>query len=97
MIFIVTGYDHTDAQALQRRMDAREAHMSNIRMMKEKGQILFAAAMLNEQGHMCGSNMILEMASKEEVDAYLSIEPYMLQNVWERVDIKEGKVPDLFR
>lgn len=97
MTFIINGYDYTDDKALERRMKAREAHMSNIRIMKEKGKILFAAAMLNEQDQMCGSTMILEMASREEVDSYLSMEPYIEDNVWERVEVKECKVPDLFR
>jgi len=97
MNFIVTGYDFTDVDALDRRMKAREAHMANIVEMKNKGQILFAAAMTNDEGNMCGSTMILEMPSRQAVDDYLKLEAYVVGKVWETVEVVECKVPPLFR
>jgi len=97
MNFIVNGYDYTDEQALERRMKAREAHMAGIVSMKEKGHILMAAAKLNEKEQMCGSTMILEMDSLEQVQAYVKAEPYVLQKVWEKVEVIECKVPPLFK
>lgn len=97
MNFIVTGYDYMDDQALERRMTAREAHMANIEKMHAKGQILMAAAHLNEEGNMCGSTMILEMDSQEAVEAYLKDEAYVVGKVWEDVLITPCKIPPLFR
>lgn len=97
MNFIVTGYDYKDPQALERRMTARTDHMENIKAMKAKGEILFAAAMVNHAGDMCGSTMILEMEDEAAVQAYLEGEAYMIGKVWEDVKITPCKVPDLFR
>jgi len=97
MNFIVNGYDFTDEKALERRMQARDAHMANIQIMREKGRILFAVAKLNENGDMCGSTMILEMASREEVDSYLSMEPYIEKKVWDKVEVIPCAVPPLFK
>lgn len=97
MNFIVNGYDYTDEKALDRRMKARQAHMANIEDMKAKGEILFAAAKLNDKGDMCGSTMILEMSSKSDVEKYLENEAYVKEKVWEKVEILECKVPPLFR
>jgi len=97
MNFLVTGYDFTDEKALDRRMNARDAHMENIVSMKEKGEILYAAAMLNEAGEMCGSTIILEMESRKYVEAYVENEAYVKQRVWEKVEIVECKVPPLFK
>lgn len=97
MNFIVTGHDYTDDKALDRRMSVRQAHMDNIVEMKNRGEILFAAAMTNAKGDMCGSTMILEMPSRQAVDSYLKDEAYVIGKVWETVTVVECKVPPLFK
>lgn len=97
MNFIVTGFDYTDEKALERRMAAREAHVENIKAMKAKGEILYAAARLNDAGEMCGSVMFLEMDDRAAVDAYLEEEAYVKQKVWEKVDVVACKIPPLFK
>ncbi len=97
MNFIVTGYDYTDDKALERRMNAREAHMAGIVAMKKKGEILSAAAMLNDKEDMCGSTIFLEMDSREDVDKYIENEPYIKSKVWEKVTVVACKIPPLFK
>ncbi len=50
MQFIVIGRDGTDQDALDRRMAAREAHLSTAKQMHETGKWLYAAAILNDVG-----------------------------------------------
>lgn len=97
MNFLVTGYDYKDKEALERRMAVRELHMDNIVSMKEKGEILYAAAMLNNDGDMCGSTLILELESRQAAEAYVENEAYVKGKVWEKVEIVECKVPPLFK
>ena len=97
MNFIVRGHDFTDEKALDRRMAVRESHITGIVEMKAKGQILFAAAMVNDRDEMCGSTMILEMDSRADVEAYVKNEAYVIGRVWDTVEIVECKVPPLFR
>ena len=97
MNFIVTGYDFEDAEALNRRMHAREAHMANIHKMFKEGQILYAAAMLDDAGEMCGSTLFLEMPDRGHVEAYLEKEAYITGKVWEDVVITPCKIPPLFK
>lgn len=94
MTFIVNGYDYEDGK--ERRFNAREVHLENIKKMKAEGKILYAAAMLKGED-MCGSTLILEMDSKADVDAYLDQEAYVVQKVWERVEVIPCKVPPMFR
>jgi len=96
MNFIVNAYDYKDDESLKRRMNAREAHMENIKVMHSKGQILMACAMLNDKGQMCGSTMILNMENEEQVNQYLDKEAYILGKVWERVEVSPCKIPALF-
>ncbi len=96
MQFIVTGYDAEDDKALERRMNARESHLKMVEKMIEKGHDLYAAAFLDESGNMKGSMMVVDFPSKNELDAWLEIEPYIINNVWQRVEIVECKVAPYF-
>jgi len=96
MKFIVNGYDHVDENALSRRMDARENHMTGIKTLFEAKNILFAAAMLNDAGDMCGSTLIVDFEDRAALDQWLEVESYVKNNVWERVEVIECKVPPMF-
>ncbi len=88
MQFLISAHDHTDAGALERRMAARPNHLSLMQAFKEAGQFHFGGALLDEQERMIGSTLVLEFPSRADVDAWLEKEPYMLQNVWEKVTVQ---------
>lgn len=96
MHFIVTAWDHKDREALNRRMDSRDEHLALVVKMKEKGHDLFAAAMIDDDGAMIGSTMIVDFPSREELDKWLETEPYVVNKVWEDINVQTCKVPDLF-
>ena len=96
MNFLVQGYDGTDDKAYERRQNARDGHLENMKKLRENKQILFAVAMLNSEGKMCGSTMIMEFANRTELDAWLEKEPYVTGKVWEKVEVTECQVPDSF-
>ena len=96
MRFLVQGHDGKDDMAYQRRQNAREGHLENIKKLKENKQILFAVAMLNSEGKMCGSTLIMEFASRADLDSWIEKEPYVTGKVWEKVEVTECQVPDSF-
>ena len=88
MQFLVTGKDGTDADALNRRMAARPAHLAGADKMKAEGLLILGAAMLNDEGKMIGSIMLLNMDSRADEDKYLEDEPYISGNVWQTVEVQ---------
>lgn len=96
MKFIVNGYDYKDENALNRRTDARDSHLDGINKMFDSKKIIMAAAMLNEKEEMCGSVLIVEYATREELDAWLETESYIINKVWEKVEVIPCKVPAMF-
>jgi uncharacterized protein YciI len=96
MHFIITGHDGSDDKALERRMRVREAHMQGVAEMVKQKRLLFAAAMLNEEGTMTGSTMIVDFESRDAIDEYLKTEPYVTGNVWQKIDVTPCKIPPLF-
>ncbi len=96
MQFLVIGCDGTDEQALSRRLTAREAHLAGVLKMKEEGKAIFGTAMLDDRGNMNGSIMVVDFPSREELDAWLSIEPYVTEKVWLKIDVLPTQVPPFF-
>ncbi len=96
MQFLVIGHDGTDDQALSRRMTAREAHLAGVVKMKEEAKAIFGTAILDDQGKMIGSVMVMDFPSREELDAWLKIEPYVTQEVWLKIEVLPTQVPPVF-
>ncbi|MBK0380971.1 YciI family protein [Mucilaginibacter segetis] len=90
--YLITAYDHTDDEALKRRMDVRPHHLDGVRVLKENGNFIMGGAMLNDNGDMVGSVMIMQFENEEELKAWQQSEPYITQRVWDTVDIKPFKV-----
>ncbi len=95
MQYIVTGYDFTDPEAIQRRLNVRPHHLDFARATKAAGNLISAAAILNDDGNAVGSVMIMQFDTDEELEAWKSNEPYVTQGVWETVDVKPARVAEL--
>ncbi len=83
MQFIIKAYDGADM--LEKRMAVRERHLEN--MAGVNGTILCAGGILDREGKMKGSVLIMDFERKELLDAYLKSEPYILEGVWQKIDI----------
>lgn len=92
MQFIVIAHDGTDAQALSRRMKAREAHLALGDEMIASGKLLHAAALLNEKEEMCGSVMTVAFNDRTALDEWLAAEPYVTGKVWQKIEVLPCRV-----
>lgn len=88
MQFLVTAYDGTDADAMTRRMAAREAHLAGIAMLKQEGKIIAGGAILDDAGKMIGSTVYTEFESREALDQWLDADPYVTGNVWQQITVQ---------
>jgi len=93
MEFVVIAYDGKDEGALDRRLAVREEHLKGAAKMFEDGKLIFASALLNENGDMNGSIIFCDFPSEEAVnEEWLKKEPYVTGKVWEKVILKRAKV-----
>lgn len=95
MQFLLIAHDFKDA--LPRRLAVRETHVKMGDRMKAAGEFLFGVAMLNEKEEMIGSVMVLEYPSRKELDDWLKKEPYIVNKVWEKVEIIPCKIGPTFQ
>ena len=93
MQFIVIAYDDTDEGALKRRLAAREDHLKAAKEMFDSGKWLYAAGILNDDGVMIGSMVVCEFPTRDELEQqWLKEEPYIIGNVWKKIDIYRAQV-----
>lgn len=97
MQFLILAMDYTDEGGLARRMAAREAHLALSDEAAKRGEQLMGVAMLDENSKMVGSTMVVEFPSRAEVDAWLNIEPYVTNKVWEHVEVIPCNVGPSFK
>lgn len=71
---------------LDRRMEVRPRHLEGMNRMGR--HIICAGGLLDDAGKMKGSVLVVDFQTREELDAYLADEPYMLEHVWEEIDIE---------
>jgi uncharacterized protein YciI len=86
--YVLIAYDGTDSQALNRRMAARPAHLENTRKLKTDGHFIEGGAMLDENGRMTGSIVIVTFPSRQQLEQWLNNDPYVTGNVWQKIEIK---------
>ena len=88
MQFVIRAYDGADM--LEKRMEVRPHHLEN--MGKVKGKVVCAGGLLDEEGKMKGSLLVMDFESRDLLDEYLDSEPYITEHVWEKVIVERMNV-----
>jgi uncharacterized protein YciI len=81
VIFVIIGHDSPDGQ--EKRKLHRQAHLDRMDLLDKAGKVLLAGPFTDK----AGSLIVLEMASLEEVQAFLKDDPYVTQGVFNRYEI----------
>ena len=87
MQFVVIARDGIDADAVARRQAVRPTHLDEIRPLVDAGHILMGGAMLDDDGNMRGSVLMVDFPSRAELDAWIDHDPYVTGDVWRQVEI----------
>jgi len=88
MQFLLIAYDGTDTRARDRRMKSRPEHLEKISVVKKAGEFLCGGAILDDSGNMIGSMILYEVPDRATLDTRLKNEPYIYNNVWEKIEIR---------
>ena len=70
---------------LDKRMEVRPRHLEGMKALGK--QIISAGGLLDEEGKMKGSALVMEFENRAALDAYLSSEPYVVEGVWQKIDV----------
>jgi uncharacterized protein len=91
MLYVIHAYDYTDPKALERRMAVRPHHLDGVRELKAKNQFVMGGALLDTEGKMIGSMMVLDFESEAQMQEWYAQELYITGKVWEKIDVKPFK------
>ena len=88
MQFIVTAHDGENR--LEKRIAVRPRHLDN--MAKLGKYVVCAGGLLDDKGKMKGSVLILDFENRAALDDYLKSEPYVVEHVWEKIEVETVNV-----
>ena len=88
MQFMITAHDGENM--LEKRMAVRPRHLEG--MAKLGKHIVLAGGLLDDEGKMKGSVLILDLEDRAALDDYLMNEPYVVEHVWEKIEIETVNV-----
>jgi len=72
--------------SLELRMATRQAHLDYAGQFGDA--LKLAGPLLNDQGEMAGSLVVLDVADKAAAQAFTDNDPYALAGLFERVEVK---------
>ncbi len=88
MQFVIKAYDGEGM--LAKRMEVRPRHLEG--MERQRGHVICAGGLLDDEGKMKGSMLVMEFESREQLDDYLANEPYVQEHVWEKIEVERINV-----
>src|SRR4051812_19395638 len=96
MHFMVLAWDAPGQEGTSRRDATRAEHTISIRELWEKGHVVLGAGILDDDGAVRGSLVVVDYDDRSGVDDYLASEPFARANVWERVEVHPLRLPDFY-
>jgi uncharacterized protein YciI len=88
MQFLVKAYGGPDI--LEKRLAVRPRHLEG--MKKLGSQVICAGGLLDEDGKMKGSALVMEFPDRAALEEYLKNEPYVTSGVWQKIDVEAMNV-----
>lgn len=85
---LIALYTHDKSGALQTRKDNRDAHLAYI---NDTGVVAQAGPLLDAQGEMCGSLVILDVEDMAAAEAWAANDPYAKAGLFESVELTAWK------
>ncbi|NOS77189.1 MAG: hypothetical protein HOP35_04525 [Nitrospira sp.] len=81
MKFVILGYDGPEGEA--KRKIHRPAHLANLEPLTQQGRVILAGPLTDKSGSL----MVLEFESQAEAEQFANQDPYMVNGVFERLEI----------
>jgi hypothetical protein len=88
-LFVYRGHD--SARGLELRKRHREKHLAHISSLDEAGRIRFAGPLIDAEQNPCGSLVVLEAESLAAAREIAENDPYLLEGIFESVEVFETK------
>ena len=85
--YIYIGRD--SERGLELRKLQREAHLARFEALEAEGRIRFGGPLRDADSNPCGSAVIFEADDLESARAWANADPYMVEGVFESIEVFE--------
>lgn len=93
--YLIIARDGTDAKASERRMNVRPAHFETAKQLKADDNFIIGGAILDDNGLMIGSMMVVQFETEDDLVQWMRNEPYINGNVWQSIEVRPFRVADV--
>ncbi len=93
--YVIIAHDGTDDSAPERRLKIRPEHLAGAGKLKSSGNFILGGAMLDENGSMRGSIMIVQFDTEDEFQQWYMNEPYITGKVWQKIEVQPFRVAEV--
>lgn len=83
--FCVYAFDHSGRSADRGRL--RESHRARLRQHDHPVAVRIGGPLLDGAGQMIGTMLVIEAETKDQVEAYLAGDPYMVDGLFRTVTV----------
>jgi uncharacterized protein len=87
MLFLVIAWDGADAEAPARRQRVRATHLEGARALAADGVMHLGGALLDPEGGMIGSALVLEAEDEAAARRLLEADVYHREGVWRSYEV----------
>jgi uncharacterized protein len=94
--FLIYAWDAKGDHAVAKRDALRPVHAATIKALFDEGHVVLGAGLLDDDGVVRGSLVIVDFPSRDDVDTYLASEPFATEGLWDRVEVHPLRVPDFY-
>lgn len=93
--YVIIAQDGKDEEALERRKNIRPVHLAGAKKLKENNNFVIGGAMLDDEGNMRGSVMIVQFETEGEFKNWYDNEPYITSGVWKIIEVKPFRAAEV--
>lgn len=93
--YLIIAQDGKDDEALNRRKEIRALHLAGAKKLKDNGNFVIGGAMLDDDGNMRGSIMIVQFDTPDEFQKWYDNEPYITNGVWKEIEVTPFRVAEV--
>lgn len=93
--YLIIAQDGKDDGALNRRREVRPLHLAGAKKLKQNGNFVIGGAILDDDGNMRGSIMIVQFETPADFQKWHDNEPYITGGVWKEIEVKPFRVAEV--
>ena len=89
------AHDGTVAETVERRRSVWALHFETARQLKANNDFVRGRAVLDDNGKMTGSMMVVRFETEDDLLLWLGREACLVKNVWQNIEAKPFKAADV--